>query len=81
VTGITERVFCDCASHACVIGVTAWISINHVQVVQTETHVLTPENCPAPLQDPKAAASAASRALFKTPVTIAKDSKGISNVN
>lgn len=53
------------ASHVCVIAVTAWISINHVQVVQTETHVLTPENCPAPLQDPKAAASAASRAIFK----------------
>src|SRR5215469_8472882 len=24
-----------------------------LQVIQTETHVLTPENCPAPLQDPK----------------------------
>jgi hypothetical protein len=49
--------------------------------VQTETHVLTPENCPAPLQDPKAAASAASRALFKPQPPIAKGSKGISNVN
>ena len=52
-TNVTLEMSSDGASHSCVIPVTAWITMIHVQVGQTETHVLTPENCPAPLQDPK----------------------------